>query len=112
MARRPPEDPADAPAEHGPGAVAGAVGTEEEGTSFRRLVESSPDFITRHDGNRTLVYANPAVQRFLEKTFEEMRASSPLLAGAGTVPWRAQMFEKLDETLRTGKPTDLEVVFP
>ena len=91
--------------------AAGDVRADDD-AAFRRMVESSPDFITRHDANRTLVYANRAIRRFLGKTFEEMRASSALLAGPGNVPWRAQMFEKLEEVLRTGEPTELEAVFP
>ncbi|MBI5068207.1 MAG: PAS domain S-box protein [Deltaproteobacteria bacterium] len=106
-----------APTDAGPPPRAPGSTDPARAAPFRELVECCPDFITLHDLDGALLYANPAVARIMGLPMEDRLGIRPLErpeeAGPVMTPAFAAMFQsRLARVAETGEPAAGEAEWP
>ena len=77
---------------------------------FRMLAENLPDNLARYDKQCHIVYMNPQIESLLGEAAGTKWGKTPLEAHPGTIYVEYQA--RLAETIATGQPCELELVFP
>ena len=77
---------------------------------FRTLAENSPDNIARYDANCRTIYVNPNLEKTLRISAAEMLGTIP--AEAKYVKEFKEYNEKIVEVLKTGIPTEIDLIYP